>query len=145
MGPRIEKIRVRKEEYDALAGSWTRKPKENDILHIASTGSTQPGATGDFTLASTILDADHEALIHAFAFGASSAADFVVVAGTSTLMSTRLASDGQTTPVPAPHILARVAPGTTISLVALNASTAVSYNGWLSALNQPIADKLETE
>ncbi len=64
MGPGIvpvQKIRVREEEYDALAGTWTRKPKENDILHIASTGGTQPGASGDFTLASTTLDADHEA------------------------------------------------------------------------------------
>ena len=141
----VMKVRTREEEYDSLVGVWTRKVKENDILHIASIGSTQPGAAGDFTLASTTLDANHEALIHAFAFGSSSAADFAVVVGTSTILPTHLSGDGQSTPVAAEHILARVAPSTTISIIALGASTAVSYNGWLSALHQPIADKLETE
>ena len=141
----VPKTRVREEEYDALAGIWTRKVKEKDIVHLSSTGSTQPGAVGDFTLASTTLDADHEAFVHAFAFGASTAADFAVVIGTSTILSTRVAAAGQSVPVYSPHWLARVPPGTTVSLIAIGASTVENYNGWVSLNQIPIPAKLETE
>ncbi len=141
----VPKTRVRQEEYDALAGIWTRKPKEKDIVHIASNGSTQPGSDGDFTLASTTLDANHEAFVHAFAFGASTAADLVMVAGTSTILPTRLASAGQGNAVFAPHWLFRVPPSTAVSLIAVGASSNESYNGWASLNQIPIPAKLETE
>lgn len=141
----VQKVRTRAEEYDSLVGSFTRVVKPNSILHLASAGSTQPGSAGDFTLASTTLDADNEAWIHSLEFGADAAATFVVVLDTSTILPRRIAAAGATQPIFAPHMLERVAPGTTISLIATSASTGTSYEGWLSARKVPIAAKLETE
>lgn len=143
----VPKFRSRIEEYDPQAGIWTRVVKSNDILHIATNGSTQPTAAGDLTLATTTLGANYEALIIAFGYGASGAANFHILVGGSTIMPVRLSAAGQGTPLTATKSAPfyRVAASSVVSIIAAGASTAVSYNAFVSMVRLPLAAKLETE
>jgi hypothetical protein len=139
----VQKFRVREEEYDQLVSAWTRKVKENSFLNLSTSGGTIPGVAGDFVLASETLDDQHEALIDEVEFGADGQADFCIVIGTSTILNRYLNAAGSTGPIQSAHFLARVPPSTTVSIVAIGASTVPSYRGHLSAVIRPIAAALE--
>ena len=133
-------------KYDPTTTYWTPETKPTRLLELSSNCSTTPASTGDFVLDSGTIATGREGFITAVGFGADANTAFCVTKGTSTILSVFVpANNSVTITGSAESPLGKIDAGDTVQIVALNASTASSYTGFLVAKVDPIASKMVTE
>jgi len=143
----VESKFSRSEKYDPTVGYWTPETKPTRLLELSSNGSTTPATEGaDFVLDSGTIATGREGFITAVGFGASANTVFCVTKGTSTILSVYVpANDSKIITGSADSPLGKISAGETVRIIALSASTAETYSGFLVAKIDPIASKLVTE
>lgn len=124
---RLQQLRIKKDVYDALVARDVREIKQNDILNIATNGSTNVGAGG--VICSATNDANHEAFLTSVYASSDTAGDVAaVVINGSTVMPFKCNTNSQ---VPYTQdyqsYFARVPASQAIELIAVNAGTWVAF------------------
>lgn len=137
---RLQQIRTKKDLYDALVAKDVRETKQNDILNIATNGSTNVGAGS--VICSATNDANHEAFLTAVYAASDTVGDVAaVVVNGSTIMPFRTNSSTQS-PFTQRYwsYFARVPASQTIELIAVNAGSWVAF---LCLNREPTHAKIE--
>lgn len=146
-----DQLRIRKEVYDPTDGYFVREVKSNDLQVIASLpGTTFAQAAGDLVIAQGVINSAKEGVLTSYGVSSGAIADFVIVINSSTILPTRTSGTavGNIASVvvatkDAP--LATAAASATVSIVAKNAGTGNTYNGWAVIVLNPTPGELETE